>query len=626
MKRILGLVALAIWGATASAAPVMTRFDPKVHGFNFVNNFVDDEIDILDVRRSGFCAGMAYNALDYYKSGKLTPRQWWTPNRGSPLERQILGRHKTANFGNADRLAELEINPGGARDGEFYEWGISARISELRASIDAGNPVPIFLRGLGNGHHEVLAIGYDMGRYLGDLKGAVSDFTIFAYDPNYPGEITQIKPNPAGRHFVYAAPRAARDSGAKWLTWASDTKYVYKAPGTMPHLDFVGDNKVSGLLFRFGTGPDDLRGGKDGGSSYIGLKVKTTDGKDYSLPRASLGQRWLSNVEQEVFMPLVPKINPGLIASIEVIHTTEGGLSPDNWTMSSMSVEEVGKKSDGAYFFNSLVRRGQHRFDGDHRSLPIQLAVTPLPAHTNELFLTFRTDGDDLRGEFDNCNVKLNFTDGRNQIFTNVNQRVQWNNYTTNIVNLRLLLDRRPEDIISVELTKSTIPTGADNWTMGYFLAEYSMNGARVPLALWGQNRFTHEKRRLTVPCQTRFAEDKSSLLHFIFGTGGDDLRGGNDNLKIKVTLKSGRTEVFPYVNQGVPWNNERRSDVTVMMSEPVSAADIASVELEVDRGGDNWNMNSVEVWIRPKGNPIQVLRSGAHRFTGDAYKLTLRP
>lgn len=627
MKSLFAFFAISLLSAAANAAPVMTRFNPKVHGFQFVNAFVDDEIDILDIRRAGFCAGMSYNALDYFKSGKQTPKQWWLPARGTPLERQILGRHKSANFGNSDRLAELEVNPGGERDGEFYEWGISARIPELRASIDAGNPIPIFLRGNGNGHHEVVAIGYDMGRYQGDKKGAITDFTIFAYDPNYPGEITQIKPNPTGRNFLYTAPEAARLSGHKWLTWACDSKYSTVTPGAMPLIDFISDDKVSGLTMNFDTGADDLRGGKDGGSSYIGIKVTTTAGTVLSFPKASLGERWISNVSQTIYLPLNPKLDPGSVASVEIVHTTEGGLSPDNWTMKGLTVREVGKSRSGSYFENRIFSHGQHRFDGFNRTLGMRSTAPVAANQTKTIVCTFRTDGDDLRGGvLGSCNVTVMFADGTSKKFLNVNQGIQWNDYTTNTVRLELDAARKPEDIVSIGLETVTSALSSDNWTMGIFVAEYVQGASKLPLALWGQNRFTREKSRLTVPCQTRFAENKSNLLHFIFGTGSDDLRGGNDNLKIKVTFKSGRTEVFPYVNQGVQWNNNRQSDVTLILSEPVSASDIASVELEVDRGGDNWSMNSLEVWIRFKTNPVRILTSGAHRFTGETFKLNLRP
>lgn len=626
MRPFLLTLGLMLLRTQVHAAPVMTRFNPTIHGFKFVNTFVDDEVDSFDTRKSGFCAGMSFNMLDYFKSGKKIPNQWWTPARGTPLERQILDRHKTANFRAIGRMAELEFNPGGERDKEFYGWGIADRIPELRAFIDKGEPIPIILRGAGNGHHEVLAIGYDMGAYRGDKKGAVADFTIFVCDPNYPGEVTKIKPDPSRNIFVYSGGTAGL-SNAKWLTWFCDTNYSFKDPGDMPTYDFVNDNKVGGLLLSFDTGSDDLRGGKDGGNSYIDINVKTTAGPTITFPRASLGSRWLSDVNQSVFVPLRRKLDKGSIESVEIVHHTEGGLSPDNWTMKSLNVQEVGKSLSGEVFVNSILRHGQHRFDGNARTLTVRSTVAPSPDKTRTIFCTFRTDGDDLRGGSDNVNLVARFSDGTLQRFDNVNQGIQWKNNSINTVKLELDRARNPDEISGLDLSvgrKGILLT--DNWTMGVFTAEYVQQGVNHPLALWGQHRFTGSSFDIGIPCQTRFAADKSQLLHLMFNTGGDDLRGGNDNLKVKVTLKSGRTEVFPYVNQGVQWNNNSRSDVTLLLSAAIKRDEIASVELEIDRGGDNWSMANVEVWLRLKNENVRIIRNEAFRFTGDSPRLILRP
>src|SRR5215472_17393503 len=64
---------------------------------------------------------------------------------------------------------------------------VTVRIEELRSFIDRGTPVPLGLQGDGNtGNHQVVAVGYDMGRYRGDLGAFETDFKIFIYDPNHP--------------------------------------------------------------------------------------------------------------------------------------------------------------------------------------------------------------------------------------------------------------------------------------------------------------------------------------------------------------------------------------------------------------------------------------------------------
>jgi hypothetical protein len=629
MKRMFVLMALAIVGAKGLGAPVMTRFDPKIHGFQFANMFSDDQIDIIDKRTDGFCAGMSHNALDYFKANMPVPKGWWLPSRGTPLERQILARHKQANLMALDRMIELELNPGGERDTEFYEWGISSRIPELRASIDAGNPIPVILRGDGNGHHEVLAIGYDMGRYAGNKTGPVTDFTIFAYDPNQPGEVTQIKPNPPGRNFLYAAPASAKNSGLKWRTWFCNTRYKFTRPANLEQHNFPATGKTAGVVLSFNTGADDLRGGKDGGDSYIDLKVTMTNGTSSTMMRASLGQRWIANDGQEVFFPLSDSPLPGSVASVEVTHVTNGGLSPDNWTMKSLVVREVGKAVNGSLIDDRIINYGQHRFDGRNRKLTVFSNAKVPSDKAATLVCTFRTDGDDLRGGSNNLGVVVKFSNGMSEKFDAVNQRIQWTDYSTNTIRLNLAAPRNPIEIVSLEFALGNdgkLSTSPDNWTMGMVEVKAVLGSEERLIGFWGQNRFTAERPRLLVPLQTRDSANTSNLLHLVFNTGGDDLRGGNDNLKVKVNLRSGRSEEFVYVNQGVQWNNNRRSDVMLKLSNAIRKEDILSIELEIDRGGDNWSMASSEGYLWSAGRPIEVYRQGAARFSGSNPKLVIRP
>ena len=60
-------------------------------------------------------------------------------------------------------------------------------MQELKAEIDAGHPVPLGLKSLSANpgeDHVILAVGYDTGRYKGDLGDFKEDLKIFIYDPN----------------------------------------------------------------------------------------------------------------------------------------------------------------------------------------------------------------------------------------------------------------------------------------------------------------------------------------------------------------------------------------------------------------------------------------------------------
>src|SRR5262245_30775460 len=208
MKRktlLLSLSTLRLLTPFAAAAPRRTKFDPAKHGFRFVNSFQNDFIPALNIRTSGLCNGMSYAALDYYFANRPVPNQTYRPANRTPLQSYLYDRNVTSIKRNLDKWIELGFNPFGIRDNEFFEWGLrgfnGGRLQELRASIDRGIPVPLGLSGCNNtGNHCVIAIGYDLGRYKGDLKANKGDLKIFVCDPNYPQQTMTLVPD-LGRHY-----------------------------------------------------------------------------------------------------------------------------------------------------------------------------------------------------------------------------------------------------------------------------------------------------------------------------------------------------------------------------------------------------------------------------------------
>jgi hypothetical protein len=102
-----GLLACgALLGAAAPAragqpGDVMTKLDPAVHGFYFVNQFTSDVM--FDIRMDGLCSGMSYTVLDYYNAKKPIANQFYMPQRGSPLESFIYARQISYMKDNADK-------------------------------------------------------------------------------------------------------------------------------------------------------------------------------------------------------------------------------------------------------------------------------------------------------------------------------------------------------------------------------------------------------------------------------------------------------------------------------------------------------------------------------------------
>ncbi|MEI7578115.1 MAG: hypothetical protein WCK51_14590 [Armatimonadota bacterium] len=636
MKRLLVLVAASSTLAnSAVAVPVMTAFDPAVHGFNFANTFNNDFIPSVDWTTGGLCGGMCYAAMDHFNDGRRRlPQQWWRPATGSEMEEYIYSCQTTSTVRNLDRWAEVGHNPGGARDSEFFTWGIKDRIPELRRKIDAGTPAIIGLQGHDNGSHQVVVIGYDMGAYRGDGTGPIGDFKLICYDPNYPGRTTVIRPDPARKLFEYESPhaRSGGRSDKLYRTWFVDTKYTAgRVRSGLPMNDFPRDGSVRGVLLEFQTGDDDLRGDKEAGArSFISARLRFRGAPELNVPNISRTARWIGGYGQTVFIPYPSGVSAGQLASLQITQTSTGGISRDNWTMKSLKVKEVGRRADGSSFENQIIDQGQNRFDGANPGLTMELDVPSASGRTREVLLDFGTGNDDLRGGNDNLDVIVDFTSGGSQTFTNVNRGVQWGNYSTNPITLRLSGDVTldgPRQIRQIRLrTTSGGGVGGDNWTMDTCWVHLNINNRRVLYGLSGQHRFTGVTNSALVKPLKMIPTGQVQLLHLIFDSGGDDLRGGNDNLKVKVFTRGGGNPEFVNVNAGVTWPGEKRSNVTVWLPSAVSPEDVLRIELETNNNtNDNWDLKNLEVWARGAAEPVKMFEKANFRFSSVDYKLVLR-
>jgi len=224
----------------------MTNFDPKVNGFPFVNSWDFDEVEreqfrsIIEQRLSrlreqggavfgrfaavlarraivpirdrledglemgyGLCGGMSYAALDFFRTGARPP---WDadstgiqfgvqPASGTRLRGYLWKRQLRSFFKDLDRflvwMIWLKFMPWGwpFRGGPGWLTRASkAEWAKLKASIDAGNPIPLGLVRDSVSvfdNHQVLAIGYD--------EEDEDHGTIYLYDPNCPGRQSTIR-------------------------------------------------------------------------------------------------------------------------------------------------------------------------------------------------------------------------------------------------------------------------------------------------------------------------------------------------------------------------------------------------------------------------------------------------
>jgi hypothetical protein len=116
------------------------------------------------------------------------------------------------------------------------------------------------------------------------------------------------------------------------------------------------------------------------------------------------------------------------------------------------------------------------------------------------------------------------------------------------------------------------------------------------------------------------------------FQTGGDDLRGGNDNVSVELNLRNGSSIGSNNDNLGKRWIDNTWQEVGVDLPDSVQPEDITSVNLSTSfRGGfdgDNWNLDRFIMRFRdssgdraicdrnPPGKPLK-------RFTGDDRKFS---
>lgn len=303
----------------------MTNFDPAASGFRFVNSF-KTVTGVFDVTTSGLCGGMVYSVLDYYKAGVPVPNQDYTPITGTRLQSYISGRHMTSLANVMPKWLELHNNPFGARNSEFFNWGLQGfgggRLQELKAEIDAGRPVPLGLKSLSadpGEDHVVLAVGYDTGRYKGDLGEFKNDLKVFIYDPNLGAVTATLYPVEAEQKYCIDYPKGPKCWRAYFVmvgAWSAQTP---------PRIGSAGKE----MVLSFQTGGDDLRGGGDNVSVTLNLR----DGSTIRSDNVNMSQRWIDNTWQDIGIDLPDSVQPGDITSVRLSTSFGGGFDGDNWNL-----------------------------------------------------------------------------------------------------------------------------------------------------------------------------------------------------------------------------------------------------------------------------------------------------
>jgi hypothetical protein len=391
------------------------------------------------------------------------------------------------------------------------------------------------------------------------------------------------------------------------------------------HANGTQDPKVRRLIFTVKTGEDDLRGGDDN----LNVIVNFRSASQQMLPNVNKAQSWGNNTSHTFDITLRLPVTIDEIVSIEFRTTFKGGSGGDNWNMDSVSVRAMGDGID-----KIVARYGFMRFTGENKSLSIPITITEPaePGQASKLELTIVTGGDDLRGNTNNLDVTIGFITGYSQTATNINESRNWANGSTHTATILLDHPVDPSNIVVIDLNpqlwqRTGLVQDVDNWDMASISVRAIGNGVDKIIARHGFFRFKNDKDSLRILI-TRPESGKAGKLGLIIKTGGDDLRGDDDNLNVTIHFRGGGTYLAQNVNGGKAWQNGSLHNPVITLPSPVDPSDIVRVDLQTTftggMSGDNWDMESVFIEAVGEGVDKILAKRGYFRFTGSQRLLSI--
>ncbi|NOT92217.1 hypothetical protein [Ferruginibacter sp.] len=286
----------------------------------------------------------------------------------------------------------------------------------------------------------------------------------------------------------------------------------------------------------------------------------------------------------------------------------------------------------------------------------------------NKVEIEFKTGEDDLRGvgtpEF-SPDVNLLFVNKPALLTRAFNRNSTWPKNSIRKIAIPLDTSIVIGDLLAMELsrkhTNSSSPTtkSPDNWDIDRIIvtATFKKNGKTTKYELLNSLsnypkltpwRLTYDnsetpkrfdfKRNPVLLTGTqnwidKFPPPQKASINAIFGIGGDDLRGGNDNAKIIITFKNSTKKLtFNNLNNSTQWNGftEHTAYKQIPSFPEFTVNDIKTVELWHTGGGgmgaDNWDIDKFTLTITYNGQTKQLVdKTGApiHRFSGDTRRKT---
>ena len=285
----------------------------------------------------------------------------------------------------------------------------------------------------------------------------------------------------------------------------------------------------------------------------------------------------------------------------------------------------------------------------------------------SKIEIEFKTGEDDLSvrdaNVQGNLSITINYKTSKPPIvLQNANKNQSWPKNSIRRVAIPLPADVNLADLGSITLQRSTTNNNiddvtADNWDMQTILVTASVKseGKQAKYQLMSMagdankplNRFKGGRNcnclvsynfniaptliSGTVGWIDKFAPQKNTSIVVELSTGGDDLRGGNDNARVRLKLKT-KPNYFITINN-INNSENLKNFTTKSFTIPIPNAqfaidDIIAVELWHTGGGgmgaDNWDVDKVKITIIVDGSTkilVDNVGQPLRRFTGDSRK-----
>lgn len=298
-------------------------------------------------------------------------------------------------------------------------------------------------------------------------------------------------------------------------------------------------------------------------------------------------------------------------------------------------------------------------------------SVYVTPKSDNKITIDFKTGTDNLdhREYQTNVDVKITFNGKPDLLFENVNKNQNWPSNSVRRFTADLPVDIKVHDIKTISVIRGNAigrwnnidGAMADNWdldklTVGATIMESGISKRYVLADLKGSGgalyRFVYENRNQCANCGNAFsftflhqyntstpsaitATAMPAKLTYTIGTGGDNLEGGNNNVKITIRMKkSPKVYVLNNINGSRKWDNftEKTRIMDIINSTDMNINDIKEIEIRHTGGGgigaDNWDVDKIYITIAKDGTErILVDKVGVpiQRFTGDNRALVVK-